>query len=131
MSRVYSCLPMLDSLPEAIVAPERFISQHPSPSKCETSFWGPFPSTSTDISRTVTSGMKRAGSRVMVLPSEICSRIFPMPVALIEEPPTPLIVQGGIGFRSKKSPVLGEICMMAPESSMNGPKFLESVEREA
>ena len=48
-----------------------------------------------------------------------------MPVALMDEPPTPLIVRGEIGFRSKKSDVSGEMLIVAPESRMNGPNHVE------
>src|ERR1700735_2702720 len=47
---------MGEIFPEAIVAPEVFVSQHPSPSKWETSFCGPEPRTKTEMRRTEASG---------------------------------------------------------------------------
>src|SRR5882762_6625553 len=109
----------MEIFPDATVAPEPLVSQHPSPSKWEMSFWGPEPSTNTDMSRTEASGTNRAGSRVISSPLAMQRRILPMPVALIEDPPIPLITWGGIGLRSKKSEASGEMWIVALESRMN------------
>jgi len=50
--------------------------------------------------------MKRAGSRIISRPFAMRRQILPIPVALIDEPPMPLIVLGGIGLSSKKSEAL-------------------------
>ena len=52
-----------------------------------------------------------------------------MPMALMDEPPIPLIVWGEIGLRSKKSDVSGEMWIVAPESRMNGPNHVERLVR--
>jgi hypothetical protein len=130
MDRVYRYFPIVEIFPEATVAPELFVSQQPSPSKWEISFWGPDPSIKTEMRWTDTSGTNRAGSRVISRPFTTQRQILPIPVALLDELPIALTMQGGIGLRLKKSDASGKIWMVAPESRMNGPALAERVVQE-
>jgi hypothetical protein len=61
------------------------------------------------MSLTEALGTKRVDSRVISRSFAIQRRILPMPVALMDEPPIPFIILGGIGLSSKKSEASREI----------------------
>ena len=56
-----------------------------------------------EMRRTSAVGTKRTWSRVKCRPFATMSGIEPMPTAWMEDPPTPLIVRGGIGRSDQKS----------------------------
>lgn len=69
---------------------------------------------------TVEDGMKRTFSRVRCEPFSTTSLMKPIPMALIDEPFTPLTTQFEIGLSIRKSDLSGKMCVVQPLLSRSG-----------
>jgi hypothetical protein len=109
----------LRSIPDAMVEPEVSAIQQWLALKCVVRLWCQF-KVNTDNRRMWEFGIYNMSKRKSVVPLGRGSSIIPIVVANTKELPRPLMAQGGIECKSRKSDHTGEMWQVAPVSRING-----------